>query len=106
VGSLNFSGVAAHAPSDSLTIYGSEGTLSYDFTADVLKLGKRGGPMETLAIPPELHRTWTVEQDFIQAVLDSTAPRPRPDFVEGMRYMRVVQAIAVAQDSGEQQRVC
>ncbi len=105
-GSLSFSGVAAHAPSDTLTIYGSEGTLVYDFANDVLKLGKRSGSLEVMAIPEALRRTWTVEQDFINAVLDPAAPRPRPDFVEGMRYMRVVQAIALAQDSGERQRVC
>jgi predicted dehydrogenase len=105
-GALHFSGVAAHAPGDTLTLYGSEGTLIYDFANDGVKLGKRGGPLEVIAIPEALRRTWTVEQDFINAVLNATAPRPRPDFVEGMRYMRVVQAIAMAQDSGERQRVC
>ena len=62
--------------------------------------------MELLPIPEELRRTWTVEQDFVRAVLDASAPRPKPDFIEGMRYMRVVQAVAVAQDSGEKQRIC
>ncbi len=105
-GSLTFSGVAAHAPGDQLTIYGSEGTLVYDFVNDVVKVGAKGGGLEIIPIPEDLRRTWTVEQDFINAVRDPSAPRPRPDFVEGMRYMRVVQAVAVAQDSGEKQRVC
>ena len=105
-GTLQFSGVMAHPPADEVAIHGSEGTLIYDFTNDVLKLGKRGGAMELLPIPEELRRTWTVEQDFVRAVLDASAPRPKPDFIEGMRYMRVVQAVAVAQDSGEKQRIC
>ena len=105
-GSLTFSGVASHPPGDQLTIHGTKGTLIYDFVNDVIQLGKTGGPLETVTIPAELHRSWTVEEDFIRAVRDASAPRPKPDFIEGMRYMRVVQAVAVAQDSGEKQRVC
>ena len=63
-----FSGVAAHAPTDKLWIFGSEGTLSYDFATDDLQLGKRGGKMEPVAVPSELQRSWTVERDFIAAV--------------------------------------
>jgi hypothetical protein len=39
---LLFSGVAAHAPGDKLWIFGSEGTLTYDFSTDEIQLGKRG----------------------------------------------------------------
>jgi predicted dehydrogenase len=85
-----FSGVAAHAPTDKLWLFGSEGTLSYDFNTDDLQLGKRGGKLESIPIPTEMQRSWTVERDFIAAVRDPSAPRPRPDFGEGMNYMRVV----------------
>jgi predicted dehydrogenase len=105
-GVLMFSGVAAHAPADQVTLYGSEGTLSYNFATDEVKLGKVGGTLQTQPISDDLRRTWTVEQDFINAICNPEAPRPKPDFIEGMRYMRVVQAIAVAEDSGEKQRVC
>jgi NADPH:quinone reductase-like Zn-dependent oxidoreductase len=88
-----FSGVAAHAPTDKLWIFGSEGTLSYDFDTDDLQLGRRGGKLESIPIPTELQRSWTVERDFIAAVRDPSAPRPRPDFNEGMNYMRVVHAV-------------
>jgi predicted dehydrogenase len=105
-GVLMFSGVAAHAPTDLLTLYGTEGTLTYDFANDVIKLGKRDGTMNVVPIPEDQHRTWTVERDFVNAVIDPNAPRPKPDFIEGLRYMRVIQAVAVAEDSGEKQRVC
>ena len=105
-GTLEFSGVAAHAPGDEVAIHGTEGTLIYDFVKDEVRLGRHGGEMKAVPIPPELHRTWKVEQDFINAILNPEAPRPRPDFIEGMRYMRVVQAVAVAQDTGERQRIC
>jgi predicted dehydrogenase len=105
-GVLMFSGVASHPPGDQLTLFGTEGTLVYDFVSDTIKLGKRGGALEVVPIPDDLRRTWTVERDFINAVIDPNAPRPKPDFIEGMRYMRVVQAVAVAEDSGERQTVC
>jgi predicted dehydrogenase len=105
-GSLCFSGVASHGRNDELTLFCTGGTLVYDFVTDEVKVGKVGGPLETVTVPTELRREWTVEQDFINAVLDPSAPRPKPDFTEGMRYMRVVHAVAMAQDSGETQRVC
>ena len=32
-------------------------------------------------------------EDFIAAVRDPIAPRPKPDFTEGIRYMRVVNGV-------------
>ena len=99
--SLQFSGVAAHAPGDKLWIYGSEGTLSYDYTTEELALGKRGDRMEIQPIPAELERSWTVESDFIAAVRDPAAPRPSPTFIEGLCYMRVVEAVWRAMEEGD-----
>ncbi|MBL9134202.1 MAG: Gfo/Idh/MocA family oxidoreductase [Verrucomicrobiaceae bacterium] len=96
---LLFSGVAAHAPTDKLWIFGSEGTLSYDFVTDEIHLGKRGGKIEAVPVPAELQRTWTVERDFIAAIRDPQAPRPTPSFVEGLCYMRVVDGVWQAMDS-------
>lgn len=93
-----FSGVAAHAPTDKLWLFGSDGTLSYDFNTDEIQLGKRVGKLESVPIPTEMQRSWTVERDFIAAVRDSSAPRPKPDFGEGMNYMRVVHAVWQAMD--------
>lgn len=100
-----FSGVAAHAPTDKLWLFGSEGTLSYDFVTDEIQLGKRGGKLETLPVPTEMQRSWTVERDFIVAVRDPSAPRPKPDFNEGMMYMRVVHAVWQAMESQTAVRV-
>lgn len=97
---LLFSGVAAHAPADKLWLFGTEGTLSYDFAADELSLGKTGGPMLTVPVPLEMQRSWTVERDFIEAVRNPATPRPRPDFTEGLCYMRVVDAVWRAMESG------
>jgi hypothetical protein len=52
-----------------------------------------------------MQRTWTVEKDFIAAVRDAKAPRPRPDFGEGMNYMRVVHAVWQAMEAQAAVRV-
>lgn len=93
-GALLFSGVAASAPGDRLYVHGSAGSLCYDFANEELLIARKAGaPLEPVAVPPELRRDWTVERDFIRAVLDPAAPRPTPDFNEGLRYMRVVQGV-------------
>lgn len=104
-GSMVFSGVASHPPRDGVEIYGSEGTLAYDFTNDEIRLGKRGGAIGPVAIPPAEAKEWTVERDFVNAVLYPKDPRPSPDFLEGIRYMRVVQAAAESMESGSLARV-
>jgi predicted dehydrogenase len=101
---LMFSGVAAHAPTDKLWIYGSAGMLSYDFTTDEITLGKPGSTAEIVPVPEEMQRGWTVERDFIHAVRDPQAPRPKPDFTEGVCYMRVVDAVWAAMETGSAAR--
>jgi predicted dehydrogenase len=92
-GVMIFSGVAASAPGDRLHIHGSAGTLVYDFTSEEVLLGKPGESLQPVPVPDDLVREWTVEADFIRAVRDPAAPRPMPDFHEGLRYMRVVQGV-------------
>jgi predicted dehydrogenase len=94
-GVLEFSGIDAMGPGDRLEIYGSAGTLTYDFTTDVVQAGKLGDrALHVVDLPPELAREWRVEEDFLAAVKSKGRIRPRPDFEEGVRYMRVVQAVA------------
>ena len=101
-GVLEFSGVAAFAPSDRLEIYGDCGTLRYDFSADTITAGRVGDrSAQTIELPPELEQHWSVEKDFIAAVKAPGNPRPRPTFDDGVTYMRVVQAVA---DSAATQR--
>lgn len=94
-----FSGVASHGPTDKLWIFGSEGTLAYDFVTEEVSLGKPGGVLENIPVPTEMQREWTVERDFIHAVQDPAAPRPKPDFTEGVCYMRVVEAVWEAMET-------
>jgi len=94
-GVLEFSGVDAMAPGDRLEIYGSAGTLTYDFSSDVVQVGKLGDrALHVVDLPTELEGEWRVEEDFLAAVKSKGRIRPRPNFEEGVRYMRVVQAVA------------
>jgi len=45
-------------------------------------------------VPKELAKEWTVENDFLDAVKAGSDERPNPTFEDGLRYMRVVQAVA------------
>jgi predicted dehydrogenase len=91
-GTLEWSGVAFHGGHDRLEIFGSDGTLIYDFVTDEIFLGRSGDPSPvSFTIPPEFIREWTVEKDFICAVREHG--QPEPSFRTGVRYMTFVEAI-------------
>jgi predicted dehydrogenase len=101
-GVLEFSGINACAPKDSVEIYGAHGTLNYDFSNDAIRTGKHGEQdLHDVEIPPELVTEWRVEDDFLAAVKSKGRIRPRPSFEEGVRYMRVVQAVADSRAGNE-----
>ena len=84
-GVLEFSGVAAFPPHDELEIYGTRGSLGYDFSTDTIATGCIGDrARQTVDLPPELTRHWTVEEDFIAAVKQPANPRPHPSFEDGV----------------------
>ncbi|MFL6529598.1 MAG: Gfo/Idh/MocA family protein [Chthoniobacterales bacterium] len=94
-GVLEFSGINALAGNDQLEVYGAAGTMTYDFGTETIRAGKAGDvDLHEVEITPELEGEWQVEDDFIAAVKSRGRMRPRPDFEEGLRYMRVVQAVA------------
>ena len=94
-GVLEFSGVNAFAPGDRCEIYGHRGTLVYDFATDIVQVGKVDDKeMRVVDLTPDLATEWHVEDDFIGAVKSKGRVRPHPDFEDGVRYMRVVQAVA------------
>jgi predicted dehydrogenase len=94
-GVLEFSGINALAEGDRLEIYGSAGTLTYDFSSDVVQAGKLGDrALHVVDVPAELDGEWRVEEDFLAAVKSKGRVRPHPNFEDGVGYMRVVQAVA------------
>ncbi len=94
-GVLEFSGVDAHGPGDRLEIYGTLGTLTYDFGSNLIQAGQVGDPaLHNVEILSELESEWRVEEDFLAAVKSKGRIRPHPDFADGVSYMRIVQAVA------------
>src|SRR6266702_6439956 len=68
---------------------------SFDNGAEGVQVGKLGDrALHVVDLPPELEGEWRVEEDFLAAVKSKGRIRPRPNFEEGVRYMRVVQAVA------------
>jgi predicted dehydrogenase len=98
-GSLEWSGVAQFAPDETLTIYGRDGTLIHDFTHDRIFGARRGdAALKELAVPPELESSWTVERDFIEAVLGGG--HPEPSFETGVKYMEFTEALNLSARGG------
>jgi predicted dehydrogenase len=98
-GTLEWSGVAQFPPDETLTIYGRDGTLVYNFTKDEIHGARRGDKkLHLLDIPDELETKWTVEKDFIDAVLQGG--HPEPSFETGVEYMEFVEAVNLSARGG------
>jgi len=98
-GTLEWSGVAQFPPDETLTLYGRDGTLVYNFTKDEIFGARRGEKeLHKLAIPPELVTPWTVEKDFIDAVVHGS--RPEPSFETGVQYLEFTEAVNLSARGG------
>jgi predicted dehydrogenase len=98
-GTLEWSGVAQFPPDETLTIYGRDGTLVYNFTKDEIHGARRGDKkLHPLDIPAELETKWTVEKDFIDAVVQGG--HPEPSFETGVQYMEFVEAVNLSARGG------
>ncbi len=98
-GTMEWSGVARFGGGDLLELFGSEGTLAYDFAGDRILLGRAGEErLSPVTVPAEFVREWTVEQDFIRAVREGGSPEP--SFATGVRYMEFVEAVQRSMTGG------
>ncbi len=94
-GVLEFSGVHAGAPNDRLRIFGDRGALLYDFTNEHVRSVKYGGrEMEEIDSSERSRDRMERGKRFH---LGGEIKRPQSSatsFEDGVRYMRVVQAVA------------
>jgi predicted dehydrogenase len=98
-GSLDFSNVAAHGPASRVELYGSEGTLVYNFDEDTLRGGAPDDDgLSEIPIPEEDAREWTVEADFVDAIRNGGSPRTT--FREGVKYMEFSEAVCRSAETG------
>ena len=101
LGTLDLSGADPGPPVESIEITGERGVLRQDYLTGEITMRNHGASETTvLPTPAPLQSPWQVEQDFIRAVRNPEAPRPNPDFRDGVAYMRVVQAVHESLHSG------
>jgi len=91
---MELSGVYPGPAADYIEILGSRATLRVHAATDTVEMASPGDKdFASLEIPAGLARPWRVEADFIEAVRNPDAPRPRPDFRDGVAYMAVVEKV-------------
>jgi hypothetical protein len=94
VGIYRLSGVVHHGSGLGITLYGSEGTLSYNLTRDELTGGRRDDPaLNPMPIPEHLRGGWKVEADFVAAIRGER-PVTHPTSAMVVRYMQFTEAVA------------
>ena len=102
-----FSGVMPFDQDTSIRLYGMEGVLHYDLTADKIygatrRDRARAGKTQTLEeipIPEDKAGGWRVEADFVDAIR-SGAPIRFTDFATGVNYMEFTEAVARSAQRG------
>lgn len=99
IGSYRFSGVCRFPPHNTISLYGTEGTLRYDLDTDEIIGGRAGdsGPAP-IPIPADLAREWSVEADFIRAIREGGPVEP--SFRDGLLYMEFTEAVYRSAESG------
>ena len=89
------------AEPDSLTMFGTEGTIRLDTDSMALYGGRRGdSEMSEIAISPEMEGHWRVEEEFVNAIrgLEEVT---HTNFVDGVRYMEFTDAVHMSARTGE-----
>jgi len=100
-GIYHFSGAVHHGPGLQLHLYGSAGTLKYQFGPNERLLGADYGQdeLKEVTIPDEKAGGWRVEEEFINAIRGEEEIK-FTDFATGVRYMAFTDAVALSAESG------
>lgn len=98
----HFSGVTPFGQGAGIRLFGTEGMLFYDLSADRIWGASRRGVSSELAeipIPADKARAWRVEADFVDAIRLGT-PIRFTDFATGVGYMEFTEAVARSAQEG------
>ena len=104
------SGLSLHEQANYVVIEGEKATLRVD-AMEKVSFGRQGEKLEAANVPKELTRGWQVEADFIGAVraaMDGVPANQRvvsPDFREGLKYMKKVEAVDLSAREGRAVRL-
>jgi predicted dehydrogenase len=98
---IRFSDVLGHAPSNSIWIYGSKGTLHIDGTEMKLYGGQKSDDrLSEIHIQKGFGGSWRVEEEFIN-VIRGKEKVTHTSFEDGVRYMEFIEAVTISSNSGE-----
>jgi hypothetical protein len=89
------------AEPDSLTFFGTEGTVRLDIDSLALYGGRKGDAgLSEIAISPEMEGHWRVEEEFVNAIrgLEEVT---HTNFVDGVKYMEFTDAVHMSARTGE-----
>ena len=101
----HLSGLCDNPPEETAEIYGTGGTIIYNFTRDTILAANRGQSCLT-EVPLGTHRReWTVERDFIDAIRTGDRSRTEPTFEQGVKYMEFLEAVWLSNDTGQKVRL-
>ena len=93
-GVYRLSGVVWHEAAMGIALYGSKGTIRYDFAREEIWGGRKYDEgLQLLTIPDELKGGWNCEAEFIAAIRGECRVT-RTDFTTGVRYMQFTEAVA------------
>jgi predicted dehydrogenase len=97
---FQFSAVTGLAPGPEVWLFGSEGTVHYEVSAEKLSGARRGETaLHELAIPAELAIGWRVEEEFINAIRGVEQVK-FTTFEDGLKYMQFTEAVGRSAASG------
>ena len=88
-------------PHSLVTIYGTEGTLRYDFATCTFKIASLEGSLEPIEVPTRYYHEWQVEADFIISVQAAKSGQPwskgaNLDFQDALIPMQKVEALHIS----------
>ena len=101
--SEHHSGVAGAPAQEDITIFGSKATLRVDIRTSEIFFAKLGEELAPMKLSEGEVDDWQVEEDFINAVRAARRGESwsvTPDFPEGAKYMRKMQALHESAKSG------
>jgi predicted dehydrogenase len=99
-GIYSFSGVLPAGDGIGVKLYGSRGSIHYDFTSNRIFTTRASESTREAPIHPELRGRWQVEEDFVRSIRER-APVTLTNFEMGVRYMEFTEAVARSSISGE-----
>jgi predicted dehydrogenase len=101
-GLYHLSGVTHFGPPNQIHLYGSAGTIKYQFAPEDRLLAAQVGENELreIDVPEHLAGGWRVEEEFVAAIR-GTEKIEFTDFTTGVRYMEFTEAVARSAQSGQ-----